>query len=40
MGAILSLLALEDEDVAEQGVLVPLAERMTMLRSWLAEAQA
>lgn len=40
VGQILALLALEDGDMAEEGALVRLPERMEMLRSWLAEAQA
>ena len=39
MGSILSLLDLEDGDVAEEGALVPLAQRMDTLRSWLTEAR-
>ena len=40
VGQVLALLALEEGDVAEEGALVRLPQRMEVLRSWLAESQA
>lgn len=39
VGEVLSMLALEDGDVAEAGAYVPLAERMQQLQKWVQSQQ-
>lgn len=39
VGEVLAMLALESDDVAEQGAYTPLAERMNQLRQWVESQQ-